>query len=128
MEPGLDLRGKFRVSSNTRRTLKQIMNNTNLYRELANAIVRLHCFIALNAARNFLLKEEQTVSDIHAELISSAGTIDPAVLAGFIEMEIKNRIERGMLTQEILPAILENLQAKYGITFTNGFMEHLRLL
>lgn len=103
------------------------MNNNDLYKELANAIVRLNCFISLNAAKNFLSKEDQRVGDIRAELISSGGKIDSAVLSGLIEVELKARIERGMLTQEMLPIVLQNLQKKYGIRFTDGFMEHLKL-
>lgn len=105
------------------------MNNNELYKELANAIVRLHCFISLNAAKDFLSKEDQRVGDIRAELISSGGKIDFAVLAGFIETELKARIERGMLTQEMLPIVMQSIQRKYGInfSFTDSFMEYLKL-
>lgn len=104
-------------------------NNNELTRELANAIVRLHCFTALKAAKDFLSKEDQRVGDIRAEVIRSVGKLDLSVLAGFIETELKARIEREMITQEILPIVMQSIQRKYGInfTFTDSFMEYLKL-
>lgn len=98
-----------------------------IYKELANAIVRLQCYITLDAAKLFLSKEDQRVGDIRAHLIRSEGKLEPAVLAEFIEAELKARIERDMLTQNMLPAIIQNIQKKYGITFTAGFMEYITL-